>query len=531
MYSLRAQDFFELVHTSYAMSDSAKSVPDNKSRYRVRKKKPVETNAQILNHASALRNNKMEEMRKRKRDLLKRINYDHTITVLILPLSALIYIIYYSEFLIPDNSSTLWFTIFYFNFTILAFSCGYHKFFTHNAFITSNSLLQYYFAIFGSSIGLGSIKLWASLHRSHHQHTDNTDKDPYLIKRGFYYSHVGWLIKRPKDASFYNELIEQQFSNFDPVMSNEVEVNDDLDEAEVKRIEYNNSVKELIQWQYKLYIPLFLITSLMIPALVTKFMCHDTYLNGLIYPGILRMFLCQQSLVSVESLCHFGEIQITFPTQPFNDTNSSINCNNPLMALITYGQSKQNFHHEFPHDYRNDSSWFSFDPTKWLLFTLSKIGLIEELSTTPADLITQLRIQQKQKVLNKLKSQLNWGTPISKLPLITPQEFKRLMATAAHKDKIYIVILNIIHDITPFMHQHPGGLPLLMASNGKDATSAFFGGVYSHLTAAQNLLATMRIGYLDYGNEEEVWKKIVKEEGDVDDEDRKQESYKSAEAA
>lgn len=514
------------------MSETPKSVPENKSRYRVRKKKPVETNAQILNHATALKNNKMKEMRKRKIDLLKRINYDNTFTVVVLPLSALIYIFYCSESILPKNNSTLWFSIVYFNITMLAFSCGYHKFFTHNAFITSNSILQYYFAIFGSSIGLGSIKIWASLHRAHHQNTDNTDKDPYLIKRGFYYSHIGWLIKRPKDATFYNELIKQQFATFDPVIINEVETDDYYNELEHKRIQYSNSVKDLIQWQYKWYLIFFLISTIILPALITKCVCKDTIINGIIYPGILRMFLCQQSLVSVESICHFGEIQVTFPTQPFNDTNSSINCNNPLMALLTYGQSKQNFHHEFPHDYRNDSSLLSFDPTKWFLFTLSKLGLIEELSTTPADLIIQLRIQQKQKVLNKLKSQLNWGTPISKLPLITPQEFKRLMSTAAHKDKIYIVILNVIHDITPFMHQHPGGLPLLVASNGKDATSAFFGGVYSHLTAAQNLLATMRIGYLDYGNEEEVWKKIVKEEGNVEEEeDRKQESYKSAEAA
>lgn len=60
------------------MSETPKSVPENKSRYRVRKKKPVETNAQILNHATALKNNKMKEMRKRKIDLLKRINYDNT---------------------------------------------------------------------------------------------------------------------------------------------------------------------------------------------------------------------------------------------------------------------------------------------------------------------------------------------------------------------------------------------------------------------------------------------------------------------
>lgn len=65
------------------------------------------------------------------------------------------------------------------------------------------------------------------------------------------------------------------------------------------------------------------------------------------------------------------------------------------------------------------------------------------------------------------------------------------------------------------MDQHPGGVQLLKASHGKDATRAFYGGVYGHLTAAINLLATMRIGILDNGNDEEVWNRVVKEEGEV----------------
>lgn len=65
------------------------------------------------------------------------------------------------------------------------------------------------------------------------------------------------------------------------------------------------------------------------------------------------------------------------------------------------------------------------------------------------------------------------------------------------------------------MDQHPGGVPLLKASNGQDATRAFYGGVYGHLTAAVNLLATMRIGVLDDGKNEEVWKKVARQEREV----------------
>lgn len=484
-------------------------------RYRVKKRSHVVSNQ--------LKNSKIKSISKKTYGSLRRINYKHTFTVLLLPGLCAVYLFRNSR-LIPENPKTIWFSIFYFNFTILAFSSGYHKYFSHNAFVCNSKLLLYYFGWFGSSLGLGSINWWSTLHKSHHQYTDNTERDPYLIKRGLYHSHLGWLIKAPK----MEMLLYDTFNNevLPDIVTDKPDVNDSIQKS--RKIKDEDYFRQFKAWQHQHYMVLFILTTLVIPGIINKFYCKDTFLNGMIYPGIVRMFVAQHCLLTAESICHFAEMKVTIPTQPFNDSNSSVNCNNPFISIITYGQSKQNFHHEFPHDYRNDSSWISFDPTKWFLYCLNLLGIITDLSITPRDLITQLRIQQLQKVLNRLRSRLNWGTPISKLPLITPGEFKRLVATAAHKNRIYIVISNVIHDITPFMDQHPGGLPLLQASHAKDATNAFYGGVYSHLTAAQNLLATMRIGYLDVGNQEEIWRKIVKEEGEVNEEHKQ---YNSAEAA
>ena len=36
---------------------------------------------------------------------------------------------------------------------------------------------------------------WINYHRVHHKYTD-TDADPYNAKRGFFFSHVGWLLLR-----------------------------------------------------------------------------------------------------------------------------------------------------------------------------------------------------------------------------------------------------------------------------------------------------------------------------------------------
>ena len=50
------------------------------------------------------------------------------------------------------------------------------------------------------------------------------------------------------------------------------------------------------------------------------------------------------------------------------------------------------------------------------------------------------------------------------------------------------------------MDEHPGGRHLIAKMIGKDATTAFFGGVYDHSNAAHNLLSMMRVGILDGGH-------------------------------
>jgi stearoyl-CoA desaturase (Delta-9 desaturase) len=50
-----------------------------------------------------------------------------------------------------------------------------------------------------------------------------------------------------------------------------------------------------------------------------------------------------------------------------------------------------------------------------------------------------------------------------------------------------IVVAGFIHDVSDFIDEHPGGRHLLVKYIGKDATTAFFGGVYDHSNAAHNV--------------------------------------------
>ena len=63
-----------------------------------------------------------------------------------------------------------------------------------------------------------------------------------------------------------------------------------------------------------------------------------------------------------------------------------------IMAVVTFGEGYHNYHHEFQHDYRNGVKPWQFDPTKWIIWTLSKVGLAKNLRRVPADTILRAEL-------------------------------------------------------------------------------------------------------------------------------------------
>ena len=49
--------------------------------------------------------------------------------------------------------------------------------------------------LFGAMALQNSIHIWGSQHRPHHRFVDDEEKDPYSAKRGFWFSHIGWMLR------------------------------------------------------------------------------------------------------------------------------------------------------------------------------------------------------------------------------------------------------------------------------------------------------------------------------------------------
>ena len=217
----------------------------------------------------------------------------------------------------------------------LAITGGYHRLFAHPTY-KANRALRLFYLFFGAGSVQNSALKWSADHRVHHAHTD-TDKDPYNIERGFWWAHIAWVFYKDADSDLGNV-------------------------RDLKR-------DELITWQHENYVALALIAGLVVPALLG--LLWGDPLGALLVAGVLRLVVQWHATFSVNSFAHW------WGSRPHSTKTSARD--SFWVALITLGEGYHNFHHRFPMDYRNGFRWFHFDPTKWIVWTLSKVGVTRNL--------------------------------------------------------------------------------------------------------------------------------------------------------
>ena len=83
----------------------------------------------------------------------------------------------------------------------VAVTGGYHRLFAHPTYRAAGVVRTFYL-LFGAAAVQNSALKWSADHRIHHAKTDR-DEDPYNIRRGFWWAHMGWIFHkdtRPVDV-------------------------------------------------------------------------------------------------------------------------------------------------------------------------------------------------------------------------------------------------------------------------------------------------------------------------------------------
>ena len=222
--------------------------------------------------------------------------------------------------------------------TGLSITAGYHRLWSHRAY-DAHWLPRLFFAIFGACGLQNSILIWCADHRRHHKYVDRNERDPYSANRGFWFSHIGWILR--------------EYDSSDPSLDNTKDLARD----------------PIVRWQHRYYLPLAIFTNTVL--LLAIGILHGKWLGVFLLAGLLRIVLNHHFTFFINSLAH------RWGAQNFCTKNTSRD--NHLLAFFTYGEGYHNFHHRFQYDYRNGVKWWHFDPGKWLIRTGSWLKLTRNL--------------------------------------------------------------------------------------------------------------------------------------------------------
>lgn len=242
--------------------------------------------------------------------------------------------------------------------TIFGISAGYHRLFSHRAY-EAHPALRAFLLLFGAATFENSALNWSADHRRHHRRVD-TDEDPYNARRGFWWSHIGWILfdNGPGPANWAVPDLERD---------------------------------RLVQLQHRYYPWIGAFMSFVLPALIG--LALGDWVGALVFAGVVRLVVVHHITFSINSFAHI------LGTQPYSDRDSSRD--SFVCALLSMGEGYHNYHHTFPVDYRNGVRAHQFDPTKWTLSAFSKIGLAKNLRRTPAAAILQARLRMDAQRLER----------------------------------------------------------------------------------------------------------------------------------
>jgi stearoyl-CoA desaturase (delta-9 desaturase) len=217
-------------------------------------------------------------------------------------------------------------------------TAGYHRYFSHRSFRTSR-LFQFVLAFGAESSAQKGVLWWAAHHRRHHRFSD-TDRDMHSPQRGFWWSHVGWILCDRYGAT---------------------EVDSIRDFARYPELRFLNRHDWLAPWT--LGAACWLIGGW----------------SGVVVGFFWSTVLLWHSTFSINSLAHV----IGRRRYDTDDTSR----NSVALALLTGGEGWHNNHHRYPASARQGFFWWEVDTTYYGLRLLSAAGVVRDLRRPPASVL------------------------------------------------------------------------------------------------------------------------------------------------
>ena len=193
----------------------------------------------------------------------------------------------------------------------LGIAIGYHRLLSHKSFETYR-WVKYVLAFLGVlSVQAGPIE-WVSYHRTHHKESDQP-LDIHTPQAGFFWGHINWIFFEHPNLRGNALWSRAKDLASDPVF----------------------------RFFDKNFVILNLISGVLLFAAGFAISGQETALSFLIWGGFLRIVLTWHIIFSVNSVCH------CLGYRNFSTPDSSRN--NPIVALLSFGEGWHNNHHAHPY--------------------------------------------------------------------------------------------------------------------------------------------------------------------------------------
>jgi stearoyl-CoA desaturase (Delta-9 desaturase) len=273
----------------------------------------------------------------------------------------------------------------------MAITGGYHRLWAHRTY-DAHPILKVSYLIFGTMALQNSAFAWCSGHRTHHLHVDDLERDPYSARRGFWFSHIGWMLRDYPSGAM-------DFTNIPDLKKD-----------------------RLLAFQHRHYVALAVGLNVGVPVLA-GLIFHDVW-GMLILAGVARLVWSHHITFFINSLAHM------WGSRPYTEDNTARD--NPAIAVLTYGEGYHNFHHIFAHDYRNGVRWWQWDPTKWMIAALQPLGLTRRLKRTPS-----FQIQRALLAMQFQRAQAR----LARLPSAGHSQIEQLRVRIAHEYETFLAAI------------------------------------------------------------------------------------------
>lgn len=218
---------------------------------------------------------------------------------------------------------------------MFAITAGFHRYFSHRTY-KLNRFWQFMLALLGQTAAQKGVLWWAAHHRHHHKYSDQPEDIHSPIQRGFWWSHIGWILADDHHSTDYSKV---------------------SDLTKYPELRWLNRHQYFATVVYA--IALFLAFGW----------------TGLFYGYFLSTVLLWHGTFSINSVMHvFG--RRVFETE--DDSRNSM-----IFALVTMGEGWHNNHHYYPGSAAQGFRWWQVDASYYLLKLASLFGIVRSLRGAP----------------------------------------------------------------------------------------------------------------------------------------------------